>query len=297
MHLPLSIEAQTEAHVLMLAPNNIFSPANGTPIISPSQDIVLGIYYITVDREGDKGENMKFNSVEEAFLAYDLGKIAMHTRIFVRLTGRNQVVPTERRARPLCPISDEAWKLSESQRKLRNPEYVIKPKPKNFKGNVVLTTVGRCIFNDILPKQMPFYNFAVTSAGGSSVIADCYAQLGRPGDHQVARRRMKAVGFRRSTLAGLSFGITDIRTPETKATILEEGQKKADKIERNYRMGAITEQERYAQLLDIWAHARKQVTDDLMTGLENDYRAEDGRPVAPKAGGSLRYLNPINMMA
>src|SRR5206468_9555378 len=96
VHLPLSIEAQTEAHVLMLAPNNIFSPANGTPIISPSQDIVLGTYYTTVHRDGDKGEFMLFNRPEEAFLAKDMGKIAMHSRIFVRLTNRTQVVPDDK---------------------------------------------------------------------------------------------------------------------------------------------------------------------------------------------------------
>src|SRR5215203_2024382 len=96
VHLPLSIEAQAEAHVLMLAPNNIFSPANGSPIISPSQDIVLGIYYMTVDRENDKGQYKLFNSVQEAFLAKDLGKIAMHTRIFVRLSERTHVVPDDK---------------------------------------------------------------------------------------------------------------------------------------------------------------------------------------------------------
>src|SRR5881628_1741326 len=112
VHLPLSIEAQTEAHVLMLAPNNIFSPQSGTPIISPSQDIVLGIYYMTVDRENDKGEYSAFNSIEEAFLALELGKISMHTRIFVRV-DRTQVVPSEKSA-PVA-IADEAWKNVEAQ--------------------------------------------------------------------------------------------------------------------------------------------------------------------------------------
>src|SRR6187549_2107375 len=96
VHLPLSIEAQTEAHVLMLAPNNIFSPANGSPIISPSQDIVLGIYYLTSDREGDKGEFSMFTSPREALMAYELGKIAMHTRIFVRLSDRTEIVPDDK---------------------------------------------------------------------------------------------------------------------------------------------------------------------------------------------------------
>ena len=121
VHLPLSIEAQAETHVLMLAPNNIFSPANGTPIITPSQDIVLGIYYITVDREGDKGEYSLFNSQREAMLAYDLGKIATHTRIFVRL-------PTARRScRAKSPRPGRSptkpGRPSKLHRKRKNPEY------------------------------------------------------------------------------------------------------------------------------------------------------------------------------
>ena len=168
--------------------------------------------------------------------------------------------------------------------------------PAKYNGHVILTTVGRCIFNDILPKAMPFYNTALTSAGQSRVIADCYAQLGRPSTIDLLDN-MKQLGFKRSTLAGLSFGITDIRSPDSKATILDAGQKKADAIEKAYRQGAITDQERYAQLIDLWGHARKQVTDDLMEGLANDYRDAEGKPVPAKTPGTLKYLNPINMMA
>jgi DNA-directed RNA polymerase subunit beta' len=294
VHLPLSIEAQTEAHMLMLSPHNIFSPANGSPIITPSQDIVLGTYYITVDREGDKGEFMLFNSPREAFLARDLRKIATHTRIFVRLPDRTHVVPEEKSG-PVA-IEEVSWKHIEEMRKRKDPNYVAQPKPQNYSGKVILTTVGRCMFNDLLPKGMPFYNYGLTSAGQSRVIADCYAALGRPSTIDLLDK-MKEIGFKRSTLAALSFGITDIRTPDTKATILEEGQKKADKVEKNYRMGAITEQERYSQLLDIWSHCRKQVTDDLMAALANDYRDAEGKPVPAKTPGTLKYLNPINMMA
>ncbi len=293
VHLPLSIEAQTEAHVLMLAPNNIFSPANGSPIISPSQDIVLGIYYTTVDREGDRGEFGIFNSVTEALMARDLGKIATHSRILVRL-DRTHVVPSEKSG-PV-PIVQEAWKGIEAIRKARNAGHVAAERPANYAGRYILTTVGRCMFNDILPPAMPFYNYALTSAGQSRVIADCYAQLGRPNTIDLLDD-MKALGFRRSTLAALSFGITDIRTPDSKAAILDEGQKKADRVEKNYKNGAITERERYNQLIEIWGHARKQVTDDLMAGLENDYRDAGGHPVAPKTAGTLRYLNPITMMS
>src|SRR5690349_18130996 len=153
VHLPLSIEAQTEAHVLMLAPNNIFSPANGTPIISPSQDIVLGIYYVTVDRENDKGEYALFNNESEAILALELKKIAMHTRIFVRL-DRTHVVPSDKSG--AVAIREEAWKTLENERKRRDPNYQIKPIPEKFKSSMVLTTVGRVLFNDQLPKEMPF---------------------------------------------------------------------------------------------------------------------------------------------
>ena len=294
VHLPLSIEAQTETHVLMLAPNNIFSPANGSPIITPSQDIVLGTFYITTDREGDKGEFSLFNNAREALMAFDLGKIKMHSRVFVRLSDRNEVVPDDKSGPQ--PIGDVSWKHLEEHRKRKDPAYVAKPRPPKVKSNIILTTVGRCIFNDVLPKAMPFYNYALTAKGSSRVIADTYAQLGRPATIKLLDD-MKSLGFKRSTLAALSFGITDIRSPDTKGEILADGQKEADKIEKAYRMGALTEQERYARLIDTWGHARKQVTEDLMAGLQNDYRGEDGKPIPPKQGGALKYLNPIAMMA
>ena len=297
VHLPLSIEAQVEAHVLMLSPHNIFSPANGSPIISASQDIVLGTYYITADREGDKGEFMTFNSAQEAFMAYELKKTSMHSRVFVRI-DRDQVVVDEK-SNPQ-PAGEISWKCFETHRVLKSKTgYQAQPKPDNVDSRVILTTTGRCILNEVLPKGMPFYNYALTAKGISRVIADCYAQLGRPATIQLLDD-LKAMGFKRSTLAGLSFGVTDIRSPDSKNTILEEGQKKADRVEKNFRMGAITDQERRAQLIDIWGHARKQVTEDLMVGLQNDYRDEAGRPISKeeaKTKGLLRYLNPIAMMA
>ena len=299
VHLPLSIEAQTEAHVLMLAPNNIFSPANGSPIITPSQDIVLGTFYITADREGDKGEFSVFNTVREAMMAFDLGKIRMHTRIFVRLTDRTHVVPDEKSS--AVPIEEVSKKHLEEHRKRLDVNYVAKEekKPKKLTSRVILTTVGRCIFNDILPKATPFYNYALSAKGSSRVIADTYAQLGRPATIKLLDD-MKSLGFKRSTLAALSFGITDIRSPDSKQSILDEGQRKADRIEKNYKMGAITDQERYAQLIDVWGHARKQVTEDLMTTIQADYRSPDGRNASKEDAVKhkyLKYMNPIAMMA
>ncbi len=296
VHLPLSLEAQAEAHVLMLSPHNIFSPANGSPIITPSQDIVLGSYYITVDRDGDKGEFSVFNSTTEALMAFDLKKIKMHSRIFVRLDGRSEVIADDKTG-PV-PIQNVSYKFIEEHRKRKDANYVPQPQPEKYNSHVILTTVGRCMFNGILPKQMPFYNYGMTSRGLSRVIADTYEKLGRPATIDLLDE-MKQLGFRRSTLAALSFGITDVRSPDSKGAILDDGQKKADRVEKNYKMGAITEQERYGQLIEIWSHAREKVATDLMAGLESDYRDDGGLPVSieeAKAKGYLRYLNPITMM-
>src|SRR5437764_10228293 len=121
----------------------------------------------------------------------------MRSRTFVRLLARTHVVPNEKSGS--VPSADEAWKLIEAQRKAKNPNHPAKPRPAKFKSDVVLTTVGRCMFNDILPTEMPFYNFAVTSGGGSRVIADTYAALGRPATIKLLDD-MKSVGFKRSTL-------------------------------------------------------------------------------------------------
>ena len=294
VHLPLSIEAQAEAHVLMLSPHNIFSPANGSPIITPSQDIVLGVFYITSDRENDVGEFKKFNSSHEAMLAYEQKKIAMHARIFVRLPERAEVITDQND--PGTPTEKVSWAHLQEHRKRLDEKAAPVAVPADYAGRTILTTVGRVIFNDILPSEMPYYNYALTSKGASRVIADTYAKLGRPATIDLLDK-LKNLGFKRSTLAGLSFGITDIRSPESKERILAEGQARADKIEKNYRMGAITEDERYAQLIDVWGHARKQVTDDLMDGLHSDYRDPEGQPAHKGEKGAMRYLNPIALMS
>ncbi len=296
VHLPLSVEAQAEAQVLMLSPNNIFSPANGSPIITPSQDIVLGVFYITSDREGDLGEFKTFNSPVEAMLAFDQHKIRMNSRIFVRLPQRDRVITSQKDMVGIA-IENESFKHLEEHRKRLDSKYAVREQmPEGHKGRTILTTVGRVLFNDILPTEMPFYNFALTSKGASRVIADTYARLGRPATIDLLDK-LKAIGFKRSTLAGLSFGITDIRAPESKQQILDDGQKKADKIEKSHNMGAITGDERYGQLIEIWTHARKQVTDDLMEGLLKDYRDVENKPVHEGDKGALRYLNPIALMS
>ncbi|MFH1747323.1 MAG: DNA-directed RNA polymerase subunit beta' [Planctomycetota bacterium] len=269
VHLPLSIEAQVESHVLMMSTNNIFSPANGSPIMSASQDIVMGIYYLTCDHTGEPGERppgeeRAFTTSMEALLAHQLGQIGMHTPIKVR-------IPQAR------VISD------------RDEGPVPVPA-----GGLIVTTAGRCIFNDSLDPEMPFYNYPL-GRGIARVIADCHHQLGRAATIDLLDG-IKELGFQHSTLAGLSISLTDLRIPESKPKILDAAQKVVDRVERNFQNGQITPMERHNQLIDIWVHARERVTQDMMKILGSDWRYADGREARKDASDARSYLNPIYLM-
>ncbi len=266
VHLPLSVEAQAEAHVLMLSTHNIFSPANGQPIISASQDIVMGVYFITVTRRDDdrpESELKSFRNRMEALLAYDHGVIDIHDRIIVRLDGFTEVVSAQ-----------------------RGPT---EPLPEN--GRVV-TTAGRVLFNEIVAPGMPFYNCDIGKKGCARVIDDAYSYSGKPATIDLLDK-LKELGFKQSTLAGLSFGVTDMRIPEQKKDLLDQAQKRVDRVEKNYERGIITERERYNQLLDIWAHCREQVTEALIETLKKDRRDDTGGYVGIDGKQGTAYLNPI----
>ncbi len=270
VHLPLSVEAQAEAHVLMLSTHNIFGPANGKPMISPSQDIVMGVYFITIMSHEEKPiEKLhRFKDRAEALLAYDQGKVTIHERIMVRLDGFDSTVDNQSDISP-------------------------KPLPANRR---IVTTPGRLLFSEILKPGMPYYNCGLGKKGCARVIDDTYAFLGRPATIELLDR-MKEIGFKQSTVAGLSFGITDLRIPQEKQPLIDEAQKKVDRIEKNFERGLITERERYNQLLDIWSHCREQVTKKLQETLKNDTRDVNGNevPLGDKSGKF--YLNPVYLMS
>jgi len=269
VHLPLSVEAQAEAHVLMLSTHNIFSPANGKPIIAASQDIVLGVYFMStmVNDERPVEKLKKFSCRQDAILALDHGRIGLHERILVRIDGFDHVV------------DDQSGPTKEL--------------PKN--GRIV-TTVGRVLFSDILEPQMPFYNCALGKKGCARVIDDVYLYCGRPATIDLLDR-MKEVGFKQSTLAGLSFGISDLRIPKEKAELVADSQKKVDRIEKNYERGIITYRERYNQLIDIWSHCREAITEKLKVTLKEDRRDADGHELPGDSKEGKKYLNPVWMMA
>ena len=253
VHLPLSVEAQAETHILMMTTSNIFSPANGLPMVGPSQDMVMGNYYLTYTEPREAGEKKGlrlFRDTYEAIMALEIGKIDLHTRIIVRL-GAIKV------------IEDSGPKDS----------------------TIVETTAGRCIFNDMLPGGMPFYNMTMSQKMLSRVISDCFKFSGSAETVDLLDR-IKNLGFKYATLAGLSFGIMDLKIPGKKAQIIKQTEKKVSKIQKNYDDRVLTEGERYNQVIDAWTNARVAVTNEMMKGLKED-TTEDGSP----------YLNPIYLMS
>jgi DNA-directed RNA polymerase subunit beta' len=259
VHLPLSIEAQAEAHTLMMPTNNIFSPANGSPMVGPSQDMVMGNYYLTSVCYGEIGQGTAFRDCFEAILAYQLGKVGLHATINVKV------------GKPVrCADEDSA--------------DLFKKHLKKQGSQIIQTTVGRCIFNDILPVGMPFYNMTMSQEKLSKVISDCFELAGSAQTVDLLDR-IKDLGFKYATLGGLSFGIMDLKIPVKKQEIIDETEKKVSRIHTNYSDGVLTEGERYNQVIDAWTHARVAVTGEMMRALKEDTK-EDGSP----------YLNPIYIM-
>jgi DNA-directed RNA polymerase subunit beta' len=264
VHLPLSVEAQAETHVLMLSTNNIFSPANGSPMMAPTQDIVLGIYYLTSDKGSEfcdsklrtvdyKGEQLPvFHHRHEAIMAYEMHRIGMHTRILLRCEKGLRVV------------EQDGTQIAEEGR--------------------MVTTVGRIIFNDILPEGLAYYNYPLGGKGAGRVISDTYDELGKAATLELLDD-MKTLGFKFSTLAGLSFGITDAKIPEAKQGILDDAQKRVDQINADLAAEAITESEASNQIIDVWIHAREAITASLIQSLKTDVREDDPN-----------YLNPVYLM-
>jgi DNA-directed RNA polymerase subunit beta' len=267
VHLPLSIEAQVEATVLMMSTNNIFSPANGNPIITPSQDIVMGCYYLTASRgeEGEKvemGDGMIFHSPAEIFSAFQQGKLGVHARVKVRLPIDKKVI---------------------TELKVDKDKTIVDELPRKA-GSLVRSTVGRIMFNDILHPKMAFYDLPLTSKHLSRIIADCYQLLGRRETINLLDR-MKETGFRESTRSGLSFATSDLKTPDNKEQVLKDKDKEVEKLRKQYERGFITSDERYNKVIGVWTEARDEITKRMMSELMNDRR--DGKP----------YINPIYLMA
>ena len=232
VHLPLGNEAIAEAQLLMLGSHNILNPANGAPITVPSQDMVLGLYYITKLREGDKGEGLKFYGPEEAEIAYNEGKVTLHAIVSV--------------------IVDD---IDENG----NPVKVLKEK----------TSVGRILFNQYVPKEIGYVNEIISKKSLRTIISKVIKSCGVPRSAQFLDD-IKNLGYKMAFEGGLSFNLGDVLIPAEKETLVNEGYAQVEEVMNNYSMGFITNTERYNQIIDIWTHVNSNLTDILMKQLSSD---------------------------
>jgi DNA-directed RNA polymerase subunit beta' len=257
VHVPLSVEAQIEARVLMMSINNILSPANGKPITVPSQDMVLGCYWLTREQPDAKGAGKVFSSPQEVRMAYDAGEVSEHARIKVRgLTPIREAGMTE-----------ETWR-----------------EPSRWKQ---YTTVGRMLFGEILPPGVPFeaVNLLMTKKELTKLIDTCYRHSGHR-ETVIMLDRIKDLGFYYATRAGISICVDDMLIPTKKSELIRKAQEEVAEIERQYADGLITNGERYNKVIDIWAHVGEQVANEMMKELG-----------ASTGAGERRGFNPIFMMA
>ena len=235
VHVPLSLEAQLEARALMMSTNNILSPANGDPIIVPTQDVVLGLYYMTRELVNVKGEGMIFANVAEVHRAYQNRAVELHAKVKVRL------------------------KLTD--RDDRTGEFV-------ERTNIVDTTVGRALLHEIIPTGLPFalVNTELTKKNISRLINACYRRLGLK-DTVVFADQLMYTGFHYATRAGISIGIDDMRIPKEKKAILEVAEKEVVEIQEQFQSGLVTAGERYNKVVDIWSRTNEQVAQAMMRGI------------------------------
>ena len=234
VHVPLAVEAQMEARMLMLSSHNILHPANGQPIAVPSQDMVLGCYYLTRPQEGSKGESKIFGSIQEGLLAYENKAVGLHAVVDVRHNGK--------------------W--------------------------IKKTTVGRIIFNSILPDGVDFINYIIDKKSLTKIVNNAYLLSG---NYQTVLflDRLKDLGFEMATVSGASIAISDVLIPDEKDKILINAQKEVDDIKRKFDRHILTDGERYNKVIDVWTHAANQMAITMMNTLKEDRQG----------------FNPVYMMA
>ena len=260
VHVPLSPEAQIEATVLMMSSNNIMSPSNGTPITVPSQDIVLGCYYLTKPKSGAKGEGRVFGTADDVLLALDAGDLETLTPIRLRLSG-------------------EFMDLTVG----RDDQDVLHAPVETLDRRIVNTTVGRVVFNDALPERMPYINGLLKKKGLQQLVQYCYLQYGRELTVGMLDR-LKDLGFLYATKSGMSIGIDDLVIPKEKAGLVKQANGEVVKVEKQYLEGAITNGERKNKVIAIWSDVTEKIADAMFHEME-------------ALDESGRSFNPVYVMA
>ena len=241
VHVPLSVEAQAEARFLMLAAGNIMKPSDGKPVCVPTQDMVLGSYYLTMDKEGAKGEGMYFASVDEAIMAYNVGEIAVHAAINVRM----------------CKEVDGV-----------------------VRHGIIKTTVGKIIFNESIPQDLGYVDrtnpekefdlevdFLITKKTLGKLIDKCYIKHG-PTNTSIMLDKIKALGYHYSSIGAVTVAASDMIVPEAKYELLREAEETVEKVEKMYKRGFISEDERYEKVIEKWSKTTEDVANALMDSLD-----------------------------
>ena len=229
VHLPLSPEAQAEARILMLSANNILKPSDGKPVTMPSQDMIIGLFWLTTDRDGEAGEGRSFSSPAEAIMAFDRGEIALQSKVRIRFSD---IVP------PLDLELGDDWEEGRSL--------------------TLETTLGRATFNDTLPADYPFVNYEVGKKALGAIVNDLAERYTKV-EVAASLDALKDAGFYWATRSGVTVSIDDVTTPEAKAEILEGFEEQATKVQKQYERGLITDDERRQELIEIWTQATNEV--------------------------------------
>ncbi len=263
VHVPLSKAAKEEARKLMLSSKNLLKPASGEPIVDPTKDMVLGCYYLTLEREGAKGEGKVFGDLDEVELAYSLGHVDLHAKI--RLITKTYYTTSGKRYADGRPRERE-----------------------------IETTVGRALFNQILPEEMRFWDPGVPLAKGElkTLVAEAYHLLGREATAELVDR-IKDVGFRYATQSGVTIAIEDITIPKEKERILAEANAAVAEIERQYRRGLITEEERYVSTVELWTKATDEITRAVAQTIPEDSPIR----IMAVSGATKGGFGPIRQLA
>src|SRR5213594_2751299 len=264
VHIPLSPEAQVEASVLMLSTQNLLSPASGQPVAVPTQDMVLGVYYLTKEKRSTKGEGRSFANSDEVLLALENGVAERLTPVRLRYTGR---------------VIDLATAYDDQD--------VLHAEPITVKNQFINTTVGRVIFNDHLPKEMPFVNGLLRKKGLGALCNYCYLRFGLETTVQLLDE-IKALGFLAATKAGISIGIDDLLVPQSKPGLVKEAEKEVIEVEKQYQDGVITHGERYNKVIAIWAKVTDKVADEMFQAMESQDKAAQFNPIYIMADSGAR---------
>jgi DNA-directed RNA polymerase subunit beta' len=264
VHIPLSPEAQVEASVLMLSSHNILSPASGHPITVPTQDMVLGIYYLTKAKPGAKGEGRAFANIDEVLLALEVGEVQTLTPIRLRYTG-------------------EVMDLTQAY----DDQEVLHTEPTQFNRQYINTTVGRAILNDHLPEGMPYVNGLLKKKGIGQLVNYTYLRFGLETTVKMLDG-VKQLGFHSATRAGLSIGIDDMVIPEHKKTLVRDADKQVIAVQQQYLDGAITNGERYNKVVEIWSGITEKVADEMFNVMQQADKSGDINPIYVMADSGAR---------